>query len=84
MTEKQISLPELPEPAVMCDCGGDYFTADQLRAYVAEAVGVARQPLVDLLQQAMDAIPDYEDGRNDDLCDEIAQLLERLSQEDHT
>ena len=25
---------KMPEPAVMCDCGGNYYTADQLRAAV--------------------------------------------------
>jgi hypothetical protein len=27
MSEK---LPKMPEPAVMCDCGGDYYTASQV------------------------------------------------------
>ena len=25
---------KMPEPAVVCDCGGNYYTADQLRAAV--------------------------------------------------
>jgi hypothetical protein len=27
MSEK---LPKMPEPAVMCDCGGNYYTASQV------------------------------------------------------
>lgn len=30
----QAATVQLPEPAVLCDCGGNYYTADQLRAAV--------------------------------------------------
>lgn len=29
--------PEIPDPAIMCDCGGSYYTAEQVRELVRAA-----------------------------------------------
>jgi hypothetical protein len=38
MSEK---LPKMPEPAVMCDCGGNYYTASQVLSLQRETSSVA-------------------------------------------
>jgi hypothetical protein len=35
MSEK---LPKMPEPAVMCDCGGNYYTASQVLSLQRETL----------------------------------------------
>ena len=40
---------KMPEPAVVCDCGGNYYTADQLRA----AVLAERERMADRVMQEL-------------------------------
>lgn len=43
----------LPEPGVMCDCGGDYYTADQVRAVERAAMEMAAQICDEIAEKRM-------------------------------
>jgi hypothetical protein len=48
-------------------------TRDPLMAEAAREITALRK----LLSQALDALPDYSDGRNDKLCNAIEKILSR-------
>lgn len=51
---------------------------DDLARFAAAVRREALEDVAPLLERAMDAIPDYMDGRNDALCNEIDALLTSL------
>lgn len=44
----------LPPPAVMCDCGGDYYTADQVRQILEAERELYENALHDAISRALD------------------------------
>lgn len=67
---------ELPEPAIMCDCGGNYYTAEQVRQAVmaerARCARVAEDEKVDA-----EATGDATDAAYNVACEQIAAAIRR-------
>lgn len=47
-------MVDLPEPAVMCDCGGDYYTAEQVRKILEGERALYEDALHDAISRALD------------------------------
>jgi hypothetical protein len=62
-----MSDQKLPEPNVLCDCGGNYYTAEQVREAMEQAKAQERERLFHLIR---------DDKTLDPIIDDLTKLRE--------